>query len=251
MPDRPDVAVLSGCNGSVELLRRAALHSLRVGALARQGYNQLGLIAVLRRHRLVLCKHLLARELQLLISGLVGGNLSGLGAGDAVLGHVVFDLLAARARRFEIFPGVSLDLGAAMLAALDLVAEILQAHCQLGAIDGGCVLLSAKQLMGLKGMGASICRLGDVEDDGVGVKLGRGVAVNRAAGIVLELGDNPFAGGIGNVAPADVYYGRREEILRRRQEQQERTIQARLRYNLGRADLQPEGDSTLETVASR
>lgn len=40
--------------------------------------------------------------------------------------------------------------------------------------------------------------------------------------------------GIGNVAPADVYYGRREEILRRREEQKERTIQARLRYNLRR-----------------
>ena len=57
--------------------------------------------------------------------------------------------------------------------------------------------------------------------------------------------------GISNVAPADVYYGRREAILRRREEQKELTIQARLRYNLGRADLQPEGDSTLETVACR
>jgi len=57
--------------------------------------------------------------------------------------------------------------------------------------------------------------------------------------------------GIGNVAPADVYYGRRDEILRRREGQKELTIQARLRYNLGHADLQPEGGSTLETVACR
>ena len=55
--------------------------------------------------------------------------------------------------------------------------------------------------------------------------------------------------GIGNVAPAAVYSGRRDEILRRREEQKELTTQARLRYNLGRADLQPEGDSTRETVA--
>lgn len=34
--------------------------------------------------------------------------------------------------------------------------------------------------------------------------------------------------GIGNVAPADVYYGRREEILRRREEQKQLTIEARL-----------------------
>jgi transposase InsO family protein len=57
--------------------------------------------------------------------------------------------------------------------------------------------------------------------------------------------------GIGNVAPADVYYARREEILRRREEQKELTIQARLRYNLGCAEQQPEGDSALEVVACR
>jgi len=39
---------------------------------------------------------------------------------------------------------------------------------------------------------------------------------------------------IGNVSPADVYYGRREEILRRRAEQKQRTIEQRLRYNLSR-----------------
>jgi transposase InsO family protein len=44
--------------------------------------------------------------------------------------------------------------------------------------------------------------------------------------------------GIGNVAPADVYYGRREEILRRREEQKQRTIQQRLEYNLGRCNHQ-------------
>ena len=41
---------------------------------------------------------------------------------------------------------------------------------------------------------------------------------------------------IGNVTPADVYYGRREEILRRREEQKQRTIAERLRYNLGRLE---------------
>jgi hypothetical protein len=44
---------------------------------------------------------------------------------------------------------------------------------------------------------------------------------------------------IGNVTPADVYYGRREEILRRRAEQEQRTIDERLGYNLGRWSQEP------------
>jgi putative transposase len=41
--------------------------------------------------------------------------------------------------------------------------------------------------------------------------------------------------GIGNVTPADVYYGRREEILKRRKEQKQQTLERRFRYNLGPA----------------
>lgn len=39
---------------------------------------------------------------------------------------------------------------------------------------------------------------------------------------------------IGNVSPADVYYGRGEGILLRRAEQKQRAIELRLRCNLGR-----------------
>ncbi len=41
--------------------------------------------------------------------------------------------------------------------------------------------------------------------------------------------------GIGNVTPADVYFGRREEILKRRKEQKQATLESRFQYNLGQA----------------
>jgi len=36
---------------------------------------------------------------------------------------------------------------------------------------------------------------------------------------------------LGNVTPADVYYGRREQILGRRKEAKRKTLQMRLKYN--------------------
>jgi putative transposase len=49
--------------------------------------------------------------------------------------------------------------------------------------------------------------------------------------------------GIGNVTPTDVYYGRREEILKRREEQKQRTLDERFRYNRGQQQNQATGES--------
>jgi hypothetical protein len=48
--------------------------------------------------------------------------------------------------------------------------------------------------------------------------------------------------GIGNVTPADVYYGRREEILRRREVQKQQTLEERFRYNLGQRTMRATGE---------
>ena len=48
--------------------------------------------------------------------------------------------------------------------------------------------------------------------------------------------------GIGNVTPADVYCGRREEILKRRKEQKQATLERRFQYNLGQAPNQTRGE---------
>jgi transposase InsO family protein len=49
--------------------------------------------------------------------------------------------------------------------------------------------------------------------------------------------------GIGNVTPADVYYGRREGILKRREEQKQQTILQRLEDNLYRCQPKTGGES--------
>ena len=49
--------------------------------------------------------------------------------------------------------------------------------------------------------------LGHIEDDGVGVKLRRGVAVHWTGGVVLELGGNELAGRFGGMIAADPRLG--------------------------------------------
>ncbi len=68
-----------------------------------------------------------------------------------------------------------------MLAALNLITEILQAAGELGAVDGGRKLLRAEQAPRVQSSGLAVLAVGDVEDDGMGVELGRGVAFDGRA----------------------------------------------------------------------
>ena len=52
--------------------------------------------------------------------------------------------------------------------------------------------------------------------------------------------------GIGNVTPADVYKGRREAILKRREEQKRATLEERFRYNRSRLNQTTMGALNLE-----
>ena len=66
-----------------------------------------------------------------------------------VLFQVLFDLLAARTARLQVFRRVSTDLRRSAFARLDLVAEFLQPRCEFRTIDGGCVLLALIQTVWL------------------------------------------------------------------------------------------------------
>ena len=48
--------------------------------------------------------------------------------------------------------------------------------------------------------------------------------------------------GIGHVTPIDVYYGRREQILGRREEQKQQTLCERFQYNFGRKPTRTTGE---------
>jgi hypothetical protein len=52
--------------------------------------------------------------------------------------------------------------------------------------------------------------------------------------------------GVGNVTPADVYHGRRKEILKRRKEQQQETLDRPFQYNLGQAPNPTRGELRTE-----
>jgi transposase InsO family protein len=50
----------------------------------------------------------------------------------------------------------------------------------------------------------------------------------------IKLGNyHRYHKGIGNATSADVYFGRREKILKRRKEQKQATLERRFQYNLG------------------
>jgi hypothetical protein len=52
--------------------------------------------------------------------------------------------------------------------------------------------------------------------------------------------------GIGNVTLAEEYFGRREEILKRRKQQKQETLERRFHYNLGSAPNQTGGERGTE-----
>ena len=146
----------------------------------------------------------LGRRLQfLLVPGAVRCNLSRRGTVHSLLPLVILHLLPARTRRLQIFPRVTLDLRLSVLAALQLVAELLQARCQLRAVDCRAVVLRGVQLMRLHGAGLPVLALGDIEDNGVGVELRRGVAIDGPGRVVLERRGSELAGRFRGMHVAD------------------------------------------------
>jgi hypothetical protein len=133
----------------------------------------------------------------------MGGDLRSLVARETILLHVCEDLILALARSVKILLRISFDLGCAAPARRNLVAQFTQPEGQLRLVDGSGELLRLEEASLLKRPCRSVRALGDIEDDGVGMKLRRGVAIDGSRCVVLEFCDDELAGGLGGLIAAE------------------------------------------------
>ena len=146
--------------------------------------------------------HLVVRDARRFgFTGLMRRNLGGFRAAMLALRELVLNLLAARTRRVQVVLRVAADLRLAARAALDLVAQRLEPRGQLRPVHRRRVCLALVELARLQRADVAVLRAREVEDDDVGVELGRGVAVDRSGAVVLELRRDPLARGLGRMIP--------------------------------------------------
>ena len=116
---------------------------------------------------------------------------------------MIFYLLRTKTRRIEVGLRVPFDFGSTALPCFYFVAKIAELVHQCRLVDRCGEVLGLEEAALLESAGRAVRPLRHIEDDGVGVELGRGVAVDRAGRVVLELGGDESAGRLGWVVPAD------------------------------------------------
>src|SRR5580658_1861151 len=117
--------------------------------------------------------------------------------------QMILDLFSSRTGCIQIFLRVALDLGLTVFAAVDLVAESLQANRKVRTINAGRILLRLEKASLLKRPRLAALALGQIENDGMRVKLWCGIPIHRAGGIVLEGGSDELGRRLRRVDIAD------------------------------------------------
>src|SRR5260370_436904 len=120
-------------------------------------------------------------------------DLGGFPPGAARSFEVFANLLAPRTGCVEVFLRVALDLRSTAPPRRNFVTELAEFVGQFGLIDGRGKLLRGEEALRLDGTRLAVLALSDVENDRVSVQLGRDIAINRAAAIVLKLGGDKLA----------------------------------------------------------
>ena len=154
--------------------------------------------------KFAVCGHYLARRMNLLaIASGVRGDLRGLRAGAASALQIRTNLLTARAGCVKILLRVALDLRRAATPNGDLVTELAKAVSQFRLIYGGGELLRGEEALRLNGAGLAVVAFGHVKDHCMGVELRSNVTIDRAGGVVFELGSNKFGRGFRRMVSAN------------------------------------------------
>src|SRR5580704_13875037 len=139
----------------------------------------------------------------LAVTGRVRSDLGSFLSRAARAFKVLTNLLASGAGCVEIFLCVSLDLRSTAPSCSNFVAKLSEAVSQLGLIDRRGKLLGGEEALRLNCARLAIVALRDIENDRACMQLWRDIAIDRAGGIVLELGGYKFASGLGLMIAAD------------------------------------------------
>src|SRR5271166_3495640 len=190
---------LADCSLYLLLAPRLYLVSAHLGFL----HDTLRLVPEFLGHRLVTALHFFVADIDLGVPRSVGGDFCGFRPTDTLLVQVLFDLLPAWAAGFQILLGVALNLRCSVWALLNFITQLFQTQRKLCSINGGRILLRAIQLMGLQCAGIAVFSLGDIEDDHMGVKLGRGISVHGTATVMLKFRGSPSASCFGLMVPTN------------------------------------------------
>ena len=132
-------------------------------------------------------------------TGLMRRNLGGFRPAVVALRELVLNLLPARTRGVHVVLRVAADLRLAAGAAIDLVAQRLEPDGQLRPVHRRHIRLALVEFARLQRTDVAVLRARDVEDDDVGVELGRRVTVDGSGAVVLELRRDPLARRLGRM----------------------------------------------------
>ena len=161
------------------------------------------LISVVGR-QFAMCPHDLGHRLDLLwIACRVRSNFCRLAARVPGSFQISADLLTTRTRCVEILLRVSLDLRCPTSAGRNLVTEPTQVIGQLRLVDRRRKLLGSEKSMGLNSASLAVLSYGQIENDGVGMKLRSNITIDRTCRIVFEGCGKKFPGCLGQMIASD------------------------------------------------
>jgi hypothetical protein len=178
-------------------------NALLYGTLPRLCNDTARLVAELGGNLPMRLQYLLFGEVLFPLAGGVRGDLCGFGSFEAVPLQVFPDLCRTWAGSIKVFLRVAFDFGSSSSPTLQFVAELAELVHQVRLVHSRRVTLAFKERSLLKSTGGAVLPFGYVEDNGMGVKLWRGITVRRAGRIVFELGRDKPPGLLGRVVAAD------------------------------------------------